>query len=98
MPKNAYSLITKLKQNKNGRVLYEGEVYEYKVCDALPWISDYEFAIILEDGTEVILSDAYENMGFVCRAPDSGTQMTNIFVPEADPVDIPDREDLKTNA
>ena len=92
------ALVAKLRQSHRGRVFYKGGVHTY-VTDASPlWIGNYEFAILLDDGREVILSDAYETMGFVYRAPDSGSQMTNILVPledgEPDPVGIPDEKQL----
>ena len=92
------ALVTKLRQSGSGRVFYEDRVHEYTVDPSPVWISNYEFAITLGDGREIILSDAYETMGFVYRAPDSGTQMTNVLVPlndeEPDPVGIPDRHTM----
>ena len=92
------ALIAKLRQSPRGRVFYKGKVHAYITDASLLWVGNYEFAILLDNGREVILSDAYKTMGFVYRAPDSGSQMTNILVPledgEPDPVGIPDEAQL----
>lgn len=92
------ALVTKLRNSGTGRVFYEGKVHSYTVDDSPVWEGHYEFALNLDDGRQVVLSDAYENMGFVYRAPDSGNKMTNILVPledgEPDPVGIPDKKQL----
>ena len=92
------NLVAKLRQSEAGRVFYNGQVHRYTLSKSPEWAEGYEFALILDDGSEVIVSDAYETMGFVYRAPDSGDQMTNMLVPlddgEPDPVGIPDEKDL----
>lgn len=54
--------------------------------------------IRLDDGRDLPVTDADEKLGFVYRAPDSGSEMTNIMVMlddgEADPVGIPTRAEL----
>lgn len=55
---------------------------------------EYEQEIVFEDGATAIVSDREDRMGFVYRAPDSGSTMTDIMVlledEEPDPVGIPD--------
>lgn len=60
----------------------------------------YEQEIVFEDGRSAIVSDREERLGFVYRAPDSGSTMTNIMVllddDEPDPVGIPDANEMRT--
>lgn len=54
--------------------------------------------IRLDDGRDVPVTDADEKLGFVYRAPDSESEMTNIMVmlnaDEPDPVGIPKKAEL----
>lgn len=87
------ALIDAMRTAGRGFLLHEGRVHSY-VVERPAWIVDYEMLLRLDDGREIIVSDSYEQLGFVYREPDSGSEMRNIVVPLADgempPPGLPD--------
>jgi hypothetical protein len=95
------ALIDAMRTAGRGFVLHEGQVHSY-VVEQPGWLVDYEMVLRLDDGREVIVSDSYDDLGFVYRAPDSGREMTNIVVPlaegETPPPGLPDASSARNGA
>ncbi len=93
-------LINKVRSAKSGRMFHGGKVKPFTVHE-VNHAADYEFEVEMV-GVRYIVSDAYDNLGFVYRAPDSGTIMTNMMVPlddgEPDPTCIQDPATLQSQA
>ena len=91
-----------LRTSGSGRCYHGGRVLKYDVTFERDPDVDYEFTIALEDGRKLTLSDAYDELGFVYLAADSGEEMFSIVVPlsdeEPDPVGIPDEASVKASA
>lgn len=84
-----------------GRIYYDGAVHDATWTRSRS-LADYEVMVTLDDGRQFPVSDNDPRMGFVYRAPDSGSEMSDILVlledGEADPVGIPDRASLTASA
>ncbi len=79
----------------NHRILHDGVVRD-SAWSVERWLMPYERLVTLDDGTTFPVSDADDRLGFVYRAPDSGSRMSSMIVllddGEEVPADLPDQQ------
>ena len=91
----------KLNPSGRGRFFYNGQVLHATWAKS-GHLADYEWLVTFANGETAVISDSYEELGFVYLAPDSGDQMQFIMVPlndnEPDPVNIPTQAQISAAA